>query len=92
LMIEAEGKGLQGAQLEAIESQWIKQAGIKRFDEAVADKIKELGLGHNKVQEYLAAARGKSNLEARAIAKKIIGQDVFWDWDAARSREGNAQD
>jgi len=89
LMIEAEGKGLQGAQLEAIESQWIKEAGIKRFDEAVTDKIKELGLGEARVKEYLAAATGEGNLEARAIAKKITGQDIFWDWDGARSREGN---
>ena len=88
LMIEAEGKGLQGAQLEAIESQWLKEAGIKRFDEAVVDKIKELGLGDAKVKEYLVASKGKGNLDARAIAKKITGQSIFWDWDAARAREG----
>jgi isocitrate lyase len=90
LMLEADGKGLQGAQLEAIESQWLKEACVKRFDEAVVDKIRDLGLGDAKVNEYLAAAQGKSNLEARAIAKKITGQNIFWDWDAARSREGNA--
>ena len=35
-----------------------------------------------------AAAKGKSNTEARAIAKKITGQDIYFDWEAPRVREG----
>lgn len=89
LMIEAEEKGLMGAQLEAIEKQWLEKAKVMRFEEAVAKIIKESGLGEAKVKEYLAAVQGKSNLEARAIAKKFTGKDIFWDWDAPRSREGN---
>jgi Isocitrate lyase family len=50
--------------------------------------IRQQGLGEGKVKEYLAAAKGKGNLEARALAKKITGKDIFWDWDAPRSREG----
>lgn len=30
---------------------------------------------------YLAAAAGKTNGEARAIASDILGKPVFWDWD-----------
>ena len=88
LMIEGEEKGLMGSQLEAIEKSWLEKAKIMRFDEAVVKVIKESGLGAGKVKEYLTAAQGKSNLQARAIAKKITGKDIFWDWDAPRSREG----
>jgi hypothetical protein len=30
---------------------------------------------------YLSAASGKSNNEAREIARNILGENVFWDWD-----------
>ena len=32
-------------------------------------------------QQYLTAASGKSNADARAIAEDILGKSVFWDWD-----------
>jgi Isocitrate lyase family len=32
-------------------------------------------------QNYLAATSGKSNNEARDVAKDILGESVFWDWD-----------
>ena len=31
--------------------------------------------------QYLSAAEGKSNTHAREIAKEILGQEVFWNWD-----------
>ncbi|KAH9906609.1 isocitrate lyase family protein [Xylariomycetidae sp. FL2044] len=37
---------------------------------------------------YLAQARGKSHAEARAVARGILGVDVYFDWDAPRTREG----
>ena len=32
-------------------------------------------------QNYLVATSGKSNNEARDVAKDILGESVFWDWD-----------
>ena len=90
LMMEAEEKGMHGPELEAIEKEWLKQADIKLFDEAVVAVIQEQRLGEGKVKEYLTAVKGKGNLEARAIAKKITGKNIFWDWDAPRSREGTS--
>ena len=40
------------------------------------------------VAQYLKAAKGKSNSEARAIARGITGVDIYWDWDLPRTREG----
>ncbi|KAI0537123.1 isocitrate lyase [Xylaria digitata] len=92
LMIAAERAGKSGEQLQAIEDAWLKEANLKRFDEAVVDAITASRslTGDKKVlvQQYLAQAKGKSNSEARAIAHGILGTDVYFDWDAPRVREG----
>ncbi|RQM05599.1 hypothetical protein DH86_00001622 [Scytalidium sp. 3C] len=42
----------------------------------------------NITAQFLKDIKGKSNTEARAIAKGILGKDVYFDWDAPRTREG----
>lgn len=90
LMVAAEQAGKNGAELQAIEDQWTAKAGLKLFNEAVIDAI-NAGVHPNKkglIQEYLASVKGKSNSEARAIAKGLTGVDVYFDWEAPRTREG----
>jgi isocitrate lyase len=90
LMVAAELSGKTGDQLQAIEDSWIAQAGLKIFDDAVVDTINQ-GSSTNKkelIDKYLKTAKGKSNTEARAIAKGITGVDIYWNWDAPRTREG----
>lgn len=89
-MHAAEQAGKNGAELQAIEDAWMKEAHLKLFHEAVTDTI-NAGVHVNKqglVQEFLSKSKGKSNSEARAIAKGLTGVDVFFDWEAARTREG----
>ncbi|KAJ8106117.1 hypothetical protein ONZ43_g7172 [Nemania bipapillata] len=92
LMVAAEQAGKTGEQLQAIEDAWMKEANLKRFDEAVADAIAaSRSLAGDKkalIQQYAAQSKGKSNPEARAIAHGILGTDIFFDWDAPRTREG----
>ncbi|KAJ5224465.1 Isocitrate lyase [Penicillium citrinum] len=90
LMVAAEQSGKNGAELQAIEDQWTAQAGLKLFEEAVIDTI-NAGVSGNKqglIDQFLKSAKGKNNTEARAIAKGITGVDIFWNWDAPRTREG----
>jgi isocitrate lyase len=90
LMIAAERAGKNGAELQAIEDAWTEQAGLKLFQDAVVDTI-SAGVHVNKkelVSRFLSDVKGKSNTEARAIAKGITGVDIFWDWDSPRTREG----
>jgi isocitrate lyase len=90
LMVAAEQAGKNGAELQAIEDQWTAQAGLKLFSEAVIDTI-NAGTHADKnglIQQYLKSSKGKSNSEARAIAKGITGVDIFWNWDSPRTREG----
>jgi len=90
LMIKAEAAGKAGDELQAVEDDWTRKANLKVFDEAVVDAIKA-GSASNKVDlinKYKAAAKGKSNTEARAIAKQLTGQDIYFNWESARTREG----
>ncbi|KKY17536.1 putative isocitrate lyase [Phaeomoniella chlamydospora] len=90
LMVAAEQAGKSGETLQAIEDEWIGQAGLKLFDDTVIDTIKA-GVHVNKdalITQYKKAVAGKSNGEARAIAKGITGVDIHWDWDSPRTREG----
>lgn len=89
-MHAAEQAGKSGDELQAIEDAWAKEASLKLFHEAVIDTI-NAGVHVNKealIADFLALSKGKSNGEARAIAKGITGVDVFFDWNAARTREG----
>ena len=90
LMAQAEREGRSGAALQEVEDRWLAQANLKGFDDAVVEAI-EAGSSHDKkgmVEAYLREAKGKSNTEARAVARRITGFDLFYDWDAPRTREG----
>jgi isocitrate lyase len=90
LMIAAETTGKSGAELQRIEDEWLAKANLSRFDDAVAAAI-DAGSFSDKAglkKDYITKAKRKSNLEARAIARQILGQDIFFDWDAPRTREG----
>lgn len=89
-MAAAEESGTFGAELAAIEQKWVTAANLKVFDEAVAEAINGSSLSNKSaaLQDYAKQARGKGNREARKIARNILGRDVFFDWDAARTREG----
>ncbi|OJJ49233.1 hypothetical protein ASPZODRAFT_1433369 [Penicilliopsis zonata CBS 506.65] len=103
LMVAAEQAGKHGAELQAIEDEWTRRAGLKLFSEAVVDTIMQqhaagaAGARHQQAEADKAAAlaarfqrdiRGKSNGEARALAKQLTGLDIYWDWDSPRTREG----
>lgn len=89
-MVAAEAAGKNGDELQAIEDAWVKQAKLKLFSDAVSDTI-NAGIHPNKTEliaKFKSAAKGKSNSEARAIAKGLTGVDVYFNWEAARTREG----
>ncbi|KAF2654423.1 isocitrate lyase [Lophiostoma macrostomum CBS 122681] len=90
LMYAAEQAGKNGAELQAIEDAWTREANLKLFHEAVTDTI-NAGVHVNKAEliaQFTEQSQGKSNAEARALAKGLTGVDVYFDWEAARTREG----
>lgn len=89
-MAVAEGAGQTGDALQAVEDAWMAAANIKLFDDAVIDVINSGSYANKKglIVEYRKASKGKSNAEARSIAKGLTGKDIYFDWGAARTREG----
>lgn len=89
-MIAAEQSGVSGSGLQAIEDQWVANAGLKLFSDAVIDKINAGSYGDKKaiIDSFLQSIKGKSNDEARAIAKRVTGVEIYWNWEAPRTREG----
>lgn len=93
LMVEAESRGVYGSQLAAIETEWNKKAGVKLFSEAVIDAIKASSLANK--DKLIADFTSKvnplsetSHKEARRIARDILGEDIYFNWDVSRTREG----
>jgi isocitrate lyase len=86
IMQEAESQGAQGQALQRIEDEWIAKAGLKRYGVAVADVLTRQG---KSADTFLQEIRFKSNEQAREIASKKYGVDIFWDWNTPRVREGH---
>lgn len=90
LMTAAEQAGKAGEALQNIEDTWVSQANLKLFDDMVIDTI-NAGLHVDKaglIEKYKQEVKGKSNSEARSVAKGLTGVDIHWDWDSPRTREG----
>lgn len=93
VMNAAESNGVVGDALGAIEAEWIAKANLKLFDQAIIDKIKA-GSYSNKdalirqVQQKLTPTSNVPNSEARKFAKQILGEEVYFDWEKPRVREG----
>lgn len=93
LMAEAEASGLNGDKLANIEADWNQKAGVKLFSEAVIDAIKASSIPNKDQQvarftEKVNPLSETSHKEARKLAKEILGEDIYFNWDASRTREG----
>ncbi|KAK6456205.1 isocitrate lyase [Scheffersomyces xylosifermentans] len=93
LMSEAESKGIYGPELAAIETNWTKTAGLKLFHEAVIDTINEGNYSNKQalIKEFTDKVNplsGTSHKEAKQLAKKLTGKDIYFNWEVARAREG----
>lgn len=90
VIAEAEMRGATGKELEDLEAKWTREHEMCTFNQAVEKAINKSSISDKPAacERYLAGVVGKSNLEARAYAKEILGEDVFWDWDLPRTREG----
>jgi isocitrate lyase len=92
VMEEARAQGATGAEMDRVTDQWMASANLRRFPEAVCDAIVAATPDPNVRAQKLAAWKAqayKLSLEqARQVARGLVGQDVYFDWEAPRSREG----
>lgn len=79
-----EGKDVGKNYLE-VKAEWKASAALMTFDDAVKAVAKE-----EKYSIYLAEVSGKvvSLQERRAIAKRVTGQDIEFDWELPRTPLG----
>jgi isocitrate lyase len=94
VMNKAELEGAYGAELEKIEAQWMDDANICQFHEAVAeaikkeDKISDKEAAIAKFNSIVTPLSHHSITEAQKIAKEILGYELYFNWDKPRVREG----
>ncbi|TFJ86014.1 hypothetical protein NSK_002834 [Nannochloropsis salina CCMP1776] len=88
VVAEARAQGVTGAELDRITDQWTAAANLRRFPEAVCDALSTLSNPAPKLAVWKAQAYNLSLPQARALAKELMGREVYFDWEAPRSREG----
>jgi isocitrate lyase len=89
-MLSASASGKSGPELQKIEDDWLASANLQRYDDAVLAAI-DAGAAPERdglKKQYKERSKGLSNAEARIVARSVLGVDVFFDWDAPRTREG----
>ncbi|KAI0472870.1 isocitrate lyase family protein [Xylariaceae sp. FL0804] len=104
LMRAAERAGKSGDDLQAVEDAWLARAGLKTFDDAVADALARLPKASDRegaLRRYHEEVRRSSDgslAERRAAARGVLRAagaaegsaeaEVCFDWEAPRTREG----
>ncbi|KAI0464455.1 isocitrate lyase 1 [Komagataella kurtzmanii] len=94
VLTEAELQGKYGAELSQLEADWSKKAGLKLYHEAVfeaidkSSSIKDKQAAKDKFSAKVGPLTGTSHKEAAKLAKEILGEEVFFNWEAPKVREG----
>ncbi|KAM5536028.1 hypothetical protein V8D89_010286 [Ganoderma adspersum] len=90
VITKAEAEGRSGAEIDKIEEDWLARNPLCTFNEAFEKALEKSSVSDKEgaLKAYRKAADGASNADARDIAKDILGEPVFWDWDLPKTREG----
>ncbi|KAH7531135.1 hypothetical protein JRO89_XSUnG0014200 [Xanthoceras sorbifolium] len=95
MLAEGMTNGKPGAELQAIEDNWLTMAQLKTFSECVIDAINNMNISENakrsKLNEWMNLSsydKCLSNEQGREIAQRLGVNNLFWDWDLPRTREG----
>lgn len=91
-MSDGVAAGLSGAALQAVEDKWLAEARVRLFSDVVSDGIRALKLSPRekeaRLREFSSRVGSASLVEMRRLASKAGVEDVFFDWDLPRTREG----
>ncbi|KAI5813096.1 isocitrate lyase [Pyronema omphalodes] len=87
-LFKLEQQGVNGAKIAEVEAEWVAKHKLVTFDEAVVEAAKKDGISEEKIANYLKDAATRSNSDSRAVAKELLGRDIFFSWDVPRTREG----
>ncbi|KAF8610032.1 isocitrate lyase icl [Ceratobasidium sp. AG-I] len=89
-MTAAEERGVTGADLQAVEDNWIARAGLKTLSEALGDALHKQGVSASQAKSFKAEAEKLSFDAAVQLAQGKYGLRTLppFSWDSARTREG----
>ncbi|KAG2350908.1 isocitrate lyase and phosphorylmutase [Suillus weaverae] len=87
---EALARATSSADAARIESEWDSLNELITFDQAVERVLLSSSSSNPRgvFEQYKKAVVGKSNFEARQIAREAVGKDISWNWDLPRTPEG----
>jgi len=86
IMNKAEAESKFGEELNQLEADWVKQAGLKTYGEAVAEALQQ---SHpDKVEEWKAKYTALGYEDAVELAQSLGAGQVYWNWDTPKTREG----
>ncbi|KAK2650041.1 hypothetical protein Ddye_017530 [Dipteronia dyeriana] len=95
MLAQGMSNGKTGAELQAIEDDWLAMAQLRTFSECVTDAINSMNIAdhakRSKLNEWMNHSsydKCLSNEQGREIANRLGLNNLFWDWDLARTREG----
>ncbi|GAA6031156.1 hypothetical protein JCM8097_004031 [Rhodosporidiobolus ruineniae] len=85
--------GKSGEEIDRIEGEWMAGVKLVSFDEAVSNHLHRRFSASDATSKFdlykqRVAGASLSNREAREVAKEIAGEEVGWDWDLPRTKEG----
>lgn len=87
VLLEAEAAGKSSAEVDQAEVDWTNNTRLVTFNEAVEEAMVADGKS-DLIEQYKKQAAGKGIFDSRKIAKDLLGREVYFDWDAPRTREG----
>ncbi|CAL1406963.1 unnamed protein product [Linum trigynum] len=95
VLAEGMANGKTGAELQAIEDNWVESAQLRTFSEHVVGMIEKMNAPESekrrKVNEWMNLSSYEKCLshdQARELAGRLGINNLFWDWDLPRTREG----
>ncbi|CAI0550593.1 unnamed protein product [Linum tenue] len=95
VLAEGMANGKTGAELQAIEDNWVESAQLRTFSEHVVGMIEKMNAPESekrrKVNEWMNLSSYEKCLshdQARELAARLGINNLFWDWDLPRTREG----
>lgn len=90
-LAEALASAVSAVDAARIEQEWDATHPLMTFDEAVRRAILDtsaISSPESTFEHYKSLVSGKSNTEARKVARDILGREILWDWDSPRTPEG----
>ena len=71
---------------------WLAEVSIRTFSEVGIDEIRRENLAERekgeRLSQWFSGVEGVSLVHARKLAAKLGVENVFFDWDLPRTREG----